>query len=53
MLHNNIQIPRDDKGKLFIIDHFDGDKLNNAPWNLRLVTHGENMSNKAKVVVFG
>jgi hypothetical protein len=48
MLHHGVQIPKDEKGDLYLIDHFDGDKLNNAPWNLRLASHSENMANKTK-----
>lgn len=52
MLHHNIQIPRDETGQLYIVDHFDTNKLNNSTWNLRLVTLLENRNNTSKVVAF-
>ena len=52
MLHHDIQIPRDHNGELYIVDHFDGNKMNNKPWNLRLATRLENRNNTGQVMVF-
>ena len=40
MLANNNVIPHG-----FVVDHADGDTLNNRPWNLRLATHAQNCWN--------
>lgn len=52
MLSNNCSIPYDANGELYLVDHFDGDKMNNMPWNLRLVTQLENRNNLGHKVFF-
>lgn len=42
-LHNNIELSTE-----FIIDHEDGNSLNNSPDNLRLATHSQNSCNSSK-----
>jgi hypothetical protein len=42
LMHRDIMKPK----KGFVIDHIDGDTLNNLKYNLRICTHGENLRNQ-------
>lgn len=39
------EFPKNPSGRLYDIDHIDGDRQNNSPLNLRLVSHADNVRN--------
>jgi hypothetical protein len=52
MLLHDVQIPKNAEGHFYLVDHFDGNPLNNKPWNLRLVTRLENRNNHGQTLIF-
>lgn len=39
------EFPKNQNGRRYDVDHIDGDRKNNKPYNLRLVSHGDNIRN--------